>query len=255
MNNNNRGFGEDTRFELRKRRKMNRILNTAIGIVAALVLFFGGTLFFGGNEQVAEQDSPDPADDVATEEEADENLNEDTMEENEVEEHAVPEEADTVAYEEEENDEAIEENEEAREEEEEEADSDGDDAADEREEEEAREDSDEEGSENDGPQIPENEGDWEPIGTEQSGSFTHNFSSGSQNWNEMEMAMEYATGISRDDMTIWRLENGGNATTAVGTVGLYEERHQPYRVTIEFIEGEGWKPVNVEVLDGNPYTN
>ncbi|BAB04996.1 YrrS family protein [Halalkalibacterium halodurans] len=89
------------------------------------------------------------------------------------------------------------------------------------------------------------DGEWEPIGTQQTGEFSHDFTRGSTNWNEMVRAIEYATGLSGDEYILERLENGGTATTARGIVSLKGDRGTQYQVTIEFIEGEGWMPIEL----------
>ncbi|GAF65859.1 hypothetical protein BTS2_2758 [Bacillus sp. TS-2] len=98
---------------------------------------------------------------------------------------------------------------------------------------------------------PVEDGKWQPIGTRQSGEFHHDFNRDSVNWQEMEVALKYATGL--EDIIIWRLENGGASNRAVGVVSSLTEQNEPYRITIEFIEGQGWLPVEKEQLQENPY--
>ncbi|SDI77196.1 YrrS family protein [Alteribacillus bidgolensis] len=222
-NDNNRGFGEDTRYEMRKRKRMNRILNASIVAVGGLIIFFAVQLFFSGNDQAVEENETD---NIAEEAETE------PVEETEEESENVPEEApetDTEESKENSDTDEIEENSEEPEE------------------------------EPDGPQIPEGDGEsgeWEPIGTEQSGSFSHDFNKGSQNWKEMKMALRYATNLDEtdeDDIRYWRIENGGDSHTVVGIISDKNNENNPYHVTMEFIENEGWKPIEVKVLDSNPH--
>ncbi|MFB4164830.1 DUF1510 family protein [Alteribacillus sp. JSM 102045] len=231
-NNNNRGFGEDTRYEMRKRKRMNRILNASIVAVGALIIFFAVQLFFSGDDQaVEEEETEDVAQETDTEPVEEESSPDDTPE------------TDTNDSEESDDNRDTQDNEETEE------------TQQDREEEESAE----EENEQDGPQIPEGDGEngeWEPIGTEQSGSFSHNFSENSQNWEEMQMALRYATGLDEadeDDIIYWRIENGGDSHTVVGVVSDKDNKNNPYQVTMEFVENEGWKPLEVEVLDSNPY--
>ncbi|TVP85409.1 MAG: DUF1510 family protein [Alkalicoccus sp.] len=107
---------------------------------------------------------------------------------------------------------------------------------------------------NENNEAPE-DGEWEPIGTSQE-NFSLSFDRGGQNWNEMIEAISYATGLpsNEDELNVHRLENGGDQYSAVGTVSASDgDRDRPYRVHLEWVEDEGWKPVSVERLNSNPY--
>ena len=92
--------------------------------------------------------------------------------------------------------------------------------------------------------------DWQPIGTEQTGSHTTSFEKGSKDWNEMTKAIAYGAGLDEGSMRLWWLKNGGSPDTAIGTVSE-GDNPQAYRVYIEWVEGAGWKPVKVEELKEN----
>ncbi|KZE66945.1 hypothetical protein AWM68_19950 [Fictibacillus phosphorivorans] len=62
------------------------------------------------------------------------------------------------------------------------------------------------------------EGPWEPIGTSQSEPHQKSYDDGSQDWNEMVQALSYATNIPQDQMTIFWLGNGGGPDLSKGTV-------------------------------------
>lgn len=89
--------------------------------------------------------------------------------------------------------------------------------------------------------------DWEPVGTEQSGSHTATYDSSSKDWKEMIKAMSYATGISEDQMTVLWLGNNGGPQDAKGTI-RDKSTGERYRVEITWIDEKGWKPVKVEKL-------
>ncbi|MBD3860497.1 DUF1510 family protein [Bacillus sp. 28A-2] len=89
--------------------------------------------------------------------------------------------------------------------------------------------------------------DWEPVGTEQSGSHTATYNSNSQDWKEMIKAMSYATGISEDQMTVIWLGNNGGPQDAKGTI-RDKSTGERYRVEITWVDEKGWKPVKVEKL-------
>lgn len=92
--------------------------------------------------------------------------------------------------------------------------------------------------------------DWEPVGTTQSGEHTAVFDQNSADWQEMILAYSYATGIDKNNMTVWWNENGGAPNTALGTVSQ-KGSDQTYRVLIQWVDGQGWKPVKVEELIQN----
>ncbi|WP_413382175.1 YrrS family protein [Alkalihalobacillus sp. 1P02AB] len=116
------------------------------------------------------------------------------------------------------------------------------------EEEEAREEDDE-----DGELEPVEDGEWEPVGTNQSGAYVHDFNKGSLNWQEKERALRYATGLSEDNMTVWFIGNGGSSHRVKGVVSDRENVDRPYEILMEFVEGEGWQPLEKKQLDSNPY--
>ncbi|MFC5629786.1 YrrS family protein [Aliibacillus thermotolerans] len=184
---------ELSRQEMRKRKQMNRLLNTAIVVVGGLILFFAVQLFFMNEEASIEEADDDRIEETERAPESPPETNEPNERENKEEE----------------------------------------------------EDTDEKVG---GPDL----GEWEPVGTSQTGPFQHDFNRGSQNWKEMENALRYATAIPMEEMTIWRLENGGE-NIAIGTVSDASTHDQPYQVTMQFVENEGWQPIEVIQLDHNPY--
>lgn len=98
-------------------------------------------------------------------------------------------------------------------------------------------------------QTIENPG-WEPVGTTQTGEHTTVFDQSSVDWKEMILAYSYATGIDKNNMTVWWNENNGTPNTAVGTISA-KGSDQTFRVVIEWVDGQGWKPVKVEELIQN----
>lgn len=98
-------------------------------------------------------------------------------------------------------------------------------------------------------QTIENPG-WKPVGTTQTGDHTPVFDESAVDWQEMILAYSYATGIDKNNMTLWWNENGGAPNTAVGTISE-KGSDQTFRVWIQWVDGEGWKPVKVEELIQN----
>ncbi|SFF53016.1 Protein of unknown function [Halobacillus alkaliphilus] len=92
--------------------------------------------------------------------------------------------------------------------------------------------------------------DWEPVPTEMNTSGNHNISynKDSQDWNELIKAVSKATGLSEDNMITWWVGNGGSPQKAEATVSN-KEKTEHYRVFIQWVDGEGYKPVKLEVLE------
>lgn len=213
------------RSDIRKKKRLNLILNGSIGVVALLIIFISATMFLGGDSDEAavsndsnqdnqsdinistedgEEDNNSNIDgEVAINDNNDNNSENETNEENDTNDNSND--LDGINVDSNNNEEAEEE-----------------------------------------------EGEWRPVGTDQE-ELSLVFDSGHVNRDEMEKALQYATGISESDMTVWRIENGGGGDTAVGFVSTYDDRHTPYKVTISWVENEGWKPVSVEEQSSNPY--
>ncbi|KHF41963.1 YrrS family protein [Halalkalibacter okhensis] len=189
------------RFEQRKKKRVNRILNAAIAIVTILIIVFAVQIFFNSTKSEEASSDNDLLDEIE-----------------ESETGSIPDPVETNGgAREEDSDSELEDREESGLEEEDEWDED----------------------EQELEPIPE--GDWEPVGTSQTGEFTPDFSKNSTNWNEMVMAIQQATGFS--DMEIWWLGNGGSPTRARGEVSDKSNIGERYEVYIEWIDGHGWMPV------------
>lgn len=87
---------------------------------------------------------------------------------------------------------------------------------------------------------------WQPIGTSQSGPHTTQFDDNTQDWKEMIQAISYAIQVPADTLTIWYLGNNGS-NKAVGTVTAKDTK-QKYKVYIEWVDNEGWKPTLVQLM-------
>lgn len=88
---------------------------------------------------------------------------------------------------------------------------------------------------------------WEPIGTSQSGNHVSVYDKGSVDWNEKIQAISYATGLGEGDMYIMMIKNGGGPQKSIGVVQS-KDQSQKYRVHLEWVDSEGWKPVKMDVL-------
>ena len=93
--------------------------------------------------------------------------------------------------------------------------------------------------------------DWKPIGTSQTGEHITQYKKGTVDWQEMERAISYATGIPVDNMIVWRIERGEVPNkNVVGTITI-KEQTEIYRVYLEWVDGKGWMPTLLEHLREN----
>ena len=89
---------------------------------------------------------------------------------------------------------------------------------------------------------------WEPIGTSQTGKHESVYDGKSMDWQEKEKALAYATGLSQNDMIFWKIKNGGSPQKSIGIVSS-KDKSEKYRVYLEWVDGEGWKPTQMDVLN------
>ncbi|WP_370223446.1 YrrS family protein [Cytobacillus sp.] len=221
-----KGNSRESRFGKReKRKKTNVILNSLIALVIILIIFVSAKIFFGGNN-----DQALPAD----EQTASENNSKQNEKSEDNQNKEAEEDKDNVDKDSEEDEKEAEENEADENEEEEESD-------------EAKEQVvTEGGSAPDVEKTIENPA-WKPVGTSQSGEHTVVYDQNSADWQEMLNAITYATGVDQGNMTVWFLGNNG-PNSSVGTIST-KDQSEKYRVYIDWVDGEGWKPSKVEVLN------
>ena len=87
---------------------------------------------------------------------------------------------------------------------------------------------------------------WEPVGTTQSGPNAD----ATVDWDERVKALASAINVDESNMTVWYLSRNGQ-DQAIGTVTAKDNPQQAYRVYLEWVDGEGWKPSKVEELIEN----
>lgn len=88
---------------------------------------------------------------------------------------------------------------------------------------------------------------WTPVGTSQTGEHISVYDESSVDWKEKIDAITYATGLSEGDMIVMRLQNGGSPQKSVGIVQT-KDTSKKYRVYLEWVDNDGWKPVKMDVL-------
>ncbi|MBE3570390.1 MAG: YrrS family protein [Bacillales bacterium] len=184
-----------------KRKKTNRILNTAIVVVIILIILVAFSIFSGGNdEETSKKTNHEPK----TSQQETSTVNKDKQEKHTKKEKEKKKKEKVIV---------------------------------------------EQGG---GPNVEETIKDpnWEPVATQQSGEHVSSFDTNSVDWKEKVKALSYATGIPEDNMTVWFI-SGQGPDKAIGTVSPKGRKNDAYRVYIEWVDGKGWKPVQVEKLIHN----
>jgi cytoskeletal protein RodZ len=93
-------------------------------------------------------------------------------------------------------------------------------------------------------------GDWEPIGTTQTGEHVTDYSDGSADRNEIKQAIAEVTGISADNMIEWWIGNAGDQQVTATVSDTQKETIA--RVQLNWVDGEGWQVKLVEELNEIP---
>ncbi|WP_408007016.1 YrrS family protein [Pseudalkalibacillus sp. A8] len=218
-------FSPSSRYErTQKNKKQTLILNILIGIVFIGILAVGASMLLGDNESATEKQSNN--ENTASVSDSNEQSDESSNDENADEQASVDEES----KENEENTDSESKEDETSVKEEDSSDSSNEDS---------------EGYKTYEDETAGPDGDWQPVGTVQEGEHQSSFEKGTTDWNEKEKALQYATGLSPDEIEYWWIGNGGSPTTAKGIVSTAEEKDNPYVVMLEWVEGEGWKPTSV----------
>ena len=220
-----------SRMTKRKNKKVNKVYNILITVVVLLIIVVGATIFTGNDEPASQNANPNSENQSAStnEEEADNQ--------------------ETATKDDEQSADTEEEGQEADQKEEEGVNPDEDQNSSESEEDTDTVESEkvEEEAADGNVQEAYSDPSWKPVGTEQSGEHVTQFEKGTTDWNEMERAIAYGAGIDQSNMTLWYLQNGGEPNKAIGTVSP-KDGSSTYRVYIQWIDGEGWKPTKVEKL-------
>ncbi|WP_342028060.1 YrrS family protein [Mesobacillus persicus] len=199
--------------KLAKRRKTNLILNSLITVVLLLIVFVTVKIFFGDSQSEAEKANTSV---VVNKEVADKDVNVDSGNSEEQTKEVVDEtpEGETEAETEDQahSDPIVTEG-------------------------------------GDSPDVKQTiiDPNWQPVGTSQTGEHVAVYDDTSIDWQEMLQALSQASGIAVDDMTVWHLRNNGSPQKAVGTVSG-KGGPVKYRVAIDWVDGQGWKPVKLEEL-------
>lgn len=88
---------------------------------------------------------------------------------------------------------------------------------------------------------------WAPYPTQQTGPHTSTFEKGHIDYEEKLAAIFSVTDLVQEDSFIKSVRNNGSASSAIAVV-TSKDGAKMYRVSIEWLDGQGWKPVKLEVL-------
>ncbi|MDP9745265.1 UNVERIFIED_ORG: flagellar biosynthesis GTPase FlhF [Bacillus thuringiensis] len=87
---------------------------------------------------------------------------------------------------------------------------------------------------------------WKPIGTKQGTKPEMKFKEGTVDWNEMKEAISYAVDVPEGQLIFEFIGNNGN-NKAYGNI-RDKQSNKKYKVDIDWVENQGWKPVSVQVV-------
>lgn len=92
---------------------------------------------------------------------------------------------------------------------------------------------------------------WPAYPTAQTGEHFSTFEKGHIDYEEKLKAIFSVLDIEQENSYVWRIGNNGSAQTAIAIV-YAQNKEKIYRVSIEWVDGEGWKPMKYDVLNSLP---
>ncbi|MBE5107839.1 YrrS family protein [Bacillus thuringiensis] len=87
---------------------------------------------------------------------------------------------------------------------------------------------------------------WKPIGTKQGAKPEMKFKEGTVDWSEMKQAISYAVDVPESQLIFDFIGNNGD-NKAYGNV-RNKQNNKKYKVDIDWVENQGWKPTSVQVV-------
>lgn len=89
---------------------------------------------------------------------------------------------------------------------------------------------------------------WKAYPTQQTGEHVSTFEKGHIDYEEKLKAIFSVTDLEQSNSIVLSVRNNGNAQSAIAVVTSMD-KVKKYRVSIVWVDGEGWKPVQLEVLN------
>ncbi|MDE7552968.1 YrrS family protein [Bacillus tropicus] len=87
---------------------------------------------------------------------------------------------------------------------------------------------------------------WKPIGTVQGAKPEMKFKEGTVDWSEMKQAISYAVDVPESQLIFDFIGNNGD-NKVYGNV-RDKQSNKKYKVNIDWVENQGWKPASVQVV-------
>ena len=201
-----------------KRKKTNIILNSLIVLVLALIFFVAYTIFLSGDDKAAtKKDEPKTENQAANKEDKDTKKKEEgneTAKETTAEEATDEDSIEATVPEQEDDSQAVV--------------TDG-------------------GGSSNVIKTIENPA-WKPVGTVQTGEHTTVYDKSSVDWQEMQKAVSYATGLEESNFTVYWFGRDKVSGNGYFSTVASKDKTFKYNVYLQWVDGQGWKPVKVEEL-------
>ncbi|MDI7740759.1 YrrS family protein [Lysinibacillus fusiformis] len=89
---------------------------------------------------------------------------------------------------------------------------------------------------------------WKVTPTKQTGEHVSAYEKGHPDYQEKLETFRQAVQLDENDIIFWSVKNGGSADSSVAVVST-GDKTENYRIYIEWLQNEGWKPVKVEKLN------
>lgn len=88
---------------------------------------------------------------------------------------------------------------------------------------------------------------WQVTPTKQSGEHVSTYQKGHIDYEEKLLTFRNTVGLEEDNIIYWSVKNNGSSENSIAVVSS-KDLKQKYRVSIEWIANQGWKPVKMEIL-------
>ncbi|MFC7684598.1 YrrS family protein [Ureibacillus sp. GCM10028918] len=89
---------------------------------------------------------------------------------------------------------------------------------------------------------------WKVTPTKQVGEHVSAYEKGHPDYEEKLETFRQAVQLDENNIIFWSVKNNGSADSSVAVVST-SDKTENYRVYIEWLQNEGWKPVKVEKLN------
>lgn len=88
---------------------------------------------------------------------------------------------------------------------------------------------------------------WQPTPTKQTGEHVSVYKEGHVDYEEKLVTFRNAVNLEENNVIYWSVRNNGSSNSSIAVISSKDES-QKFRVSIEWVDNEGWKPVKVEEL-------